>query len=49
MTPQNKQNVVFKFSLYGIPNDGYQSDKLQLFENASRLAVSRYTLENGTM
>jgi hypothetical protein len=38
MTPQNKQNVVFKFSLYGIPNDGYQSDKLQLFENASRLA-----------
>jgi hypothetical protein len=38
MTPQNKQNVVFKFSLYGIPNDGYQSDKLQLFENASRIA-----------
>lgn len=38
MTPQNKQNVVFKFSLYGIPDDGYQSDKLQLFENASRLA-----------
>ena len=38
MTPQNKQNVVFKFSLYGIPCDGYQSDKLQLFENASRIA-----------
>ena len=38
MTPQNKHNVVFKFSLYGIPNDGYQSDKLQLFENASRIA-----------
>jgi hypothetical protein len=38
MTPQNKQNVVFKFSLYGIPDDGYQSDKLQLFENASRIA-----------
>ena len=38
MTPQNKQNVVFKFSLYGIPDDGYQSDKLQLFENASQIA-----------
>ena len=38
MTPQNKQNVVFKFSLYGIPDDGYQSDKLQLFENASRIS-----------
>src|SRR6185369_13448922 len=38
MTPQNKQNVVFKFSLYGIPSDGYQSNKLQLFENASRIA-----------
>ena len=38
MTPHNKQNVVFKFSLYGIPDDGYQSDKLQLFENASRIA-----------
>jgi hypothetical protein len=23
MSPQNKENVVFKFSLYGIPSDGY--------------------------
>jgi hypothetical protein len=38
MSPQNKENVVFKFSLYGIPSDGYQKDKLQLFENASRIA-----------
>jgi hypothetical protein len=38
MAPQNKINVVFKMSLYGIPSGGYQSDKLQLFENASRLA-----------
>ena len=38
MSPQNKENVVFKFSLYGIPSDGYQKDKLQLFKNASRIA-----------
>ena len=38
MSPQNKENVMFKFSLYGIPSDGYQKDKLQLFENASRIA-----------
>src|SRR6476619_332230 len=38
MSPNNKQNIVFKFSLYGIPKDGYQSDKLQLFENASKIA-----------
>lgn len=38
MSPQNKENVVFKFSLYGIPSDGYQKDKLLLFENASRIA-----------
>ncbi len=38
MSPQNKENVVFKFSLYGIPSDGYQKDKLQLFENASKIA-----------
>ena len=37
MSPNNKQNIVFKFSLYGVPSDGYQSDKLQLFENASRI------------
>jgi len=38
MTPLNKKNVIFKFSLYGIPSDGYQSDKLQLFENTSHIA-----------
>lgn len=38
MVPLNKENVVFKFSLYGIPSDGYQADKLDLFLNASRLA-----------
>ena len=38
MTPQNKENVVFKFSLYGIPSDGYQNEKLELFENTSKLA-----------
>ncbi len=38
MTPINKKNVVFKFSLYGIPSDGYQADKLNLFLNTSRIA-----------
>jgi len=38
MTPANKENVVFKFSLYGTPSDGYQGDKLDLFENTSRLS-----------
>jgi hypothetical protein len=38
MSPMNKENVVFKFSMYGIPSGGYQGDKLQLFENASRIA-----------
>jgi hypothetical protein len=38
MAPKNKENVVFKFSLYGIPSDGYQSDKLELFENTSKIS-----------
>ena len=38
MSPTKKENVVFKFSMYGIPSGGYQGDKLQLFENASRIA-----------
>jgi hypothetical protein len=38
MVPLDKENVVFKFSLYGIPSAGYQADKLDLFLNASRLA-----------
>jgi hypothetical protein len=38
MVPLDKENVVFKFSLYGIPSAGYQADKLDLFLNASKLA-----------
>jgi hypothetical protein len=38
MTPMNKKNVVFKFSLYGIPSSGYQAEKLDLFLNASRIS-----------
>jgi hypothetical protein len=38
MAPQNKKNVVFKMSLYGSLSSGYQSEKLQLYMNASRLA-----------
>ena len=38
MTPMNKKNVVFKFSLYGIPAVGYQAKKLELFLNASKIA-----------
>ena len=38
MTPMNKKNVVFKFSLYGIPVAGYQAKKLELFLNASKIA-----------
>jgi hypothetical protein len=46
MTPINKKNVVFKFSLYGIPSGGYQAQKLDLFLNTSRIAgVSLYVGE----
>jgi hypothetical protein len=38
MTPVNKKNVVFKFSLYGIPAGGYQAQKLDLFLNTSTIA-----------
>jgi hypothetical protein len=38
MTPINKKNIVFKFSLYGIPSGGYQAQKLDLFLNTSRIA-----------
>jgi hypothetical protein len=38
MTPINKKNVVFKFSLYGIPSGGYQAQKLDLFLNTSMIA-----------
>jgi hypothetical protein len=38
MVPKHTENVVFKMSLYGIPTDSYQSDKIQLFLNASNIA-----------
>ncbi|HEX9320105.1 MAG TPA: hypothetical protein VF884_14320 [Nitrososphaeraceae archaeon] len=38
MTPMNKENVIFKFSLYGIPSGGYQAQKLDLFLNTSRIS-----------
>lgn len=38
MAPKNKENVVFKMSLYGSLSSEYQSEKLQLYMNASRLA-----------
>jgi hypothetical protein len=38
MTPTNKKNVVFKFSLYGVPSGGYQEKKLELFLNVSKIA-----------
>jgi hypothetical protein len=38
MTPANKKDVVFKFSLYGIPASGYQAQKLDLFLNTSKIA-----------
>ena len=38
MTPINKKNVVFKFSLYGVPSGGYQAQKLDLFLNTSKIA-----------
>lgn len=38
MAPKNKENVIFKMSLYGIPSGRYQTEKLQLFLNASQMA-----------
>jgi hypothetical protein len=39
MAPQNKSNVVFKISLYGLPTpDSYQGDRLAIFLKASELA-----------
>ena len=30
MVPKNKENVIFKMSMYGIPSGKYQTEKLQL-------------------
>jgi hypothetical protein len=39
MSPENKSNVVFKISLYGLPSpDSYQGDRLAVFLQASQLA-----------
>jgi hypothetical protein len=39
MTPSEKTNVVFKFSLYGLPEPGsYQEQRLKMFVNTGQLA-----------
>jgi hypothetical protein len=38
MVPKNKENVIFKMSMYGIPSGKYQTEKLQLILNASQIA-----------
>jgi hypothetical protein len=39
MAPENKSNVVFKFTLYGLPYDNeYQRDKLNIFVRGGELA-----------
>ncbi len=39
MTPQNKENTVFKFSLYGIPKpDTFQGDRFVTYLKAAQLA-----------
>ena len=39
MAPDNKSNVVFKFTLYGLPYDSkYQRDKLNIFVRGAGLA-----------
>ena len=39
MAPENKTNVVFKISLYGLPTpDSYQGDRLAVFVETSRIA-----------
>ena len=39
MAPDNKTNIVFKISLYGLPSpDTYQGDRLNIFVQAGKLA-----------
>ena len=39
MAPENKTNVIFKISLYGLPTpDTYQGDRLAIFLQASEMA-----------
>lgn len=39
MAPENKTNVVFKISIYGLPSDGnYQERRLSVLSNASEIA-----------
>ncbi len=38
MAPDNRDHVVFKISVYGIPNPNtYQGDKLKILTDASRI------------
>jgi hypothetical protein len=38
MAPDNKTNVIFKVSLYGLPSEPYQGDRLDIFIQAGQLA-----------
>jgi hypothetical protein len=38
MAPDNKTNVIFKVSLYGLPSEPYQGDRLDTFIQARQLA-----------
>ena len=50
MVPVNKNNVVFKISLYGVSTDSFQKARLDgLVEADSTNGCSDYTLENGIM
>jgi hypothetical protein len=37
MVPEDKKNIVIKMSLYGLPSSEYQSEKLELYLNASKI------------
>jgi hypothetical protein len=38
MAPANKENVIYKVSLYGVPTEEYQSQRLSILAEAARLA-----------
>jgi hypothetical protein len=37
LAPEDKKNIVMKMSLYGLPSLKYQSEKLELYLNASKI------------
>ena len=48
MTPANKTNTIFKFSIYGLPSPGsYQEKRLNMFVAAGNLSEFLFTLESG--